>query len=303
MEEKHTLAKWLNEEMTPTELAEFEASSDFAIYDKIRKYSGELKTTSFNEDSVLKAVLSSKKQAPKTISLYNQWFFRVASMLVLFVAIGYFLNTRLPENQWAEKGQKTTFTLPDHSEVVLNADSEITYKKSNWDTNRKLKLLGEAYFKVAKGKTFEVATNVGTVTVLGTQFNVKARENRLDVICYEGKVRVKYQNQEVVITKNQSVSFENGNPLDIPNTLESKPSWLNNELTFNKNNLTSVISELERQYNVTINNKSNNHSQLFTGKMPADDIQSALQIIASTYHLQTSKKNDNHFVLEAMHAK
>ena len=41
MEEKHTLAKWLNEEMTPTELAEFEASSDFAIYDKIRKYSGE----------------------------------------------------------------------------------------------------------------------------------------------------------------------------------------------------------------------------------------------------------------------
>ena len=139
--------------------------------------------------------------------------------------------------------------------------------------------------------------------MLGTQFNVKARENRLDVICYEGRVRVKHQNQEVFITKNQSVSFENGNPLDIPNTLESKPSWLNNELAFNKNNLTSVISELERQYKVTITNKSNNHSQLFTGKMPANDLPSALKIIASTYHLQTLKKNDNHYVLEAMHAK
>ena len=159
MEENYTLAKWLNNEMTPTELAEFEASSDFAIYDKIRKYSGELKTTSFNEERILKTILTTKKQASKTIPLYNQWFFKVASMLVLFVAIGYFLNTRLPENKLAGKGQKTTFSLPDNSEVVLNADSEIEYKKSNWDNNRKLKLKGEAYFKVAKGKTFEVETN------------------------------------------------------------------------------------------------------------------------------------------------
>ena len=76
-------------------------------------------------------------------------------MLVLFVVIGYFLNTRYPKTNGLKRDKKPLSTLPDHSEVVLNADSEITYKKSNWDTNRKLELQGEAYFKVAKGKTLK----------------------------------------------------------------------------------------------------------------------------------------------------
>lgn len=297
MEEDYKLAKWLNGELTKEELTEFENSSDFAIYDKIKKYSTELKNPAFDQDKTLDKILQTKKQQEKSIPLYTNWYARIAAILVIFFGVGYFLMIPTTQKEIALKGQKNSFDLPDNSNVVLNADSEITFKKNNWEENRKLTLQGEAYFKVSKGKTFEVITNLGTVTVLGTQFNVKTRENRFDVVCYEGRVSVNYKNKEVIITKNQTVSFENGKQLDIPNTLNSLPSWLGNEIDFNKNQLNSIIKELERQYNVTIITNSNNNTQLFTGTIPTNNLQSALEIISSTYHLQTKKISTNQYIL------
>jgi len=58
--------------------------------------------------------------------------------------------------------------------VVLNSKSTISFNKTDWKNNRQLTLDGEAYFKVEKGSTFTVNTNNGSVTVLGTQFNVNS---------------------------------------------------------------------------------------------------------------------------------
>lgn len=302
MEEDYKLTKWLNDELTQEELTEFENSSDFAVYQKIKKYTNELKTPVFNEETMLETILLSKTQNQKSIPLYQQWYVKIAAIIVLFIGIGYFLTVPTTEIQLAEKGKKNTFNLPDNSNVILNADSEIAYQKTNWEDNRHLNLKGEAYFKVAKGKKFQVITNLGIVTVLGTQFNVKTRDNRFDVECYEGKVKVNYKNHEVIITKNQTISFENGKQSAITNTLDAQPSWLENEIKFNKNNLNSIIKELERQYNIVITTNSNNNTQLFTGTIPTNNLQSALQIITSTYHLQSQKVNTNKYILETVNA-
>jgi Fe2+-dicitrate sensor, membrane component len=65
--------------------------------------------------------------------------------------------------------------------VNLNSSSQLSYSKNKWDSKREVTLNGEAFFKVSKGSTFDVITLNGKVSVLGTQFNVKQRENYFEV--------------------------------------------------------------------------------------------------------------------------
>lgn len=303
MEEKYTLAKWLNDEMTETELAEFKASPDYAIYKKIKDASLQLKTPDFNDEQLLSNILASKKEEKTVIKLTSNWIYKIAAILVITLSLTYFLTSNPTQTQLAENGKQTVFFLPDNSEVVLNSGSKIEYKEKKWNENRALNLTGEAYFKVAKGKTFEVNTNLGKVTVLGTQFNVKARDDRFDIVCYEGRVKVNYNNHEVIITKNQNVSFENGKQIEIPDPTSNQPSWTNNEMEFNNESFTAIIKEIERKYNITITSKTTASNQFFTGKIPANNLNSALQIIASTYHLKATKQNEKVYILEDVNAK
>ena len=179
----------------------------------------------------------------------------------------------------------------------MNSGSEIEYKKWNWDNHRNLELDGEAYFRVAKGKKFEVKTNLGKVTVLGTQFNVKARKNRFDITCFEGRVKVNYKDKEIILTPGKSVAFENGKQLNLLVDTQ-KPEWLENKIAFNKENLSNILDEIQRQYNVTIEVQANYSNELFTGKMPLDNLDVALQIIATTYHLEPNKISPNKIIFE-----
>jgi transmembrane sensor len=296
MEESYTLAKWLNNELSDAELATFMASDEYEQYEKIRKYSAQLKVAEFDEDKVLKTILKSEKTVPKVMLLYKKWLPRIAAILVLGLGIAFALQNFVKQTQIAENGAKTNFSLPDDSQVVLNAGSQIDYKKWNWDNHRNLELQGEAYFKVAHGRKFQVTTPLGKVTVLGTRFNVKARKNRFDVTCFEGSVKVNYNTFELVLTHGQSVTFENGKQTNI-NTNSSKPEWLENKIAFEKEELQNVLDEIQRQYNVTIDLK-NPQKELFTGQIPTDDLEMALQIITKTYGLNSKKIANNKLLLE-----
>jgi ferric-dicitrate binding protein FerR (iron transport regulator) len=303
MEENYKLAKWLSGEMTEDELTAFQAEPDFVLYNKIKKYSSELETPTFDEQKTLATILASPKKKIKTISLTQNWFFKVAAVLVISFGLFFGYQNIATSTEYAQNGVRNTFILPDNSEVVLNSGSEIQYKKWNWDSNRILNLNGEAYFKVAKGQKFEVNTSLGKVAVLGTQFNVKQRDNRFDVTCYEGKVKVNYKDQELIITKGMSVAFENGKFIAIPENTIQKPEWLNNEMVFYQEDLKSVISELERHFNVTLELESNDNSQLFTGTIPAENIDIALQILSTTYHLKPTKVSKNRIILKLVDAQ
>lgn len=298
MEENYKLAKWLNDEMSEEELIDFQSEADFHLYQKIKQYSSELATADFKEDEALSKVLATKKPQPKVIAMQPNWFLRIAAILVIGFGLYFGYNNFSTTTELADNAKQTTFSLPDNSEVVLNSGSEIAYKKWNWDSNRNLELKGEAYFKVAKGKKFQVNTELGTVSVLGTQFNVKARNNRLDVTCFEGRVKVNYKNQEVIITQGQTVAFENDEQIIAQNTSDTKPLWTSNEIGFEKEKIVNVLKEIERTYAVTIDAKNVMSEQLFTGKLPANNSEVALQIIASTYHLKITKTSPTSYSLE-----
>mgnify|MGYP006190948559 CR=1 FL=1 len=251
---------------------------------------------------MLSSILSQKKTAPKVVPLYKKWAFKAVAIFVLALGITFAMKVFVSQTETADFGKKTAFSLPDNSEVVLNSGSEIQYKKWNWSTERKLNLEGEAFFKVAKGKKFEVATDLGKVTVLGTQFNVKSRNKRIDVTCFEGRVKVNYNLEEVILTKGMTVAFEDGKKIAISNPTSSQPTWLSNEISFSKEKLSTILEEISRQYDITVECKENPSNQDFSGTIPMDNLAVALEIITNTYHLKPvdSKINDKKIILESL---
>ena len=296
MSEDYKLAKWLNNELSEEEKIVFEQSSDFAMYKKIKEASARLQTPNFDEDKILNSVLNSKKE-PKVINLKTRWLARIAAVLVIGFGL-LFAYESSKVTYYGTNDLVPIVKLPDNSEVAINADSEIEYQKWFWNNNRKIDLKGEAYFRVAKGKTFEVNTDLGKVTVLGTQFNVNSKKDLFEVTCYEGKVKVNFKNEEVILTKGMLISF-NKEVKKESNTTSTRPLWTvkEAEINFTNQSFESIIAKVEKTYNVEINAKDVKTSQLFTGKLPSDNLDVTLQIIASTYHLQIIKSNETSFEL------
>lgn len=296
MDEDYKLAKWLNNELTAEELAEFKQNPDFTLYEKIKENSARLKTPAFDQDKMLSNVVATKK-ARKVVKLQQNWFVRIAAVLVIALGLSFFIVNNFKEKYYGTSLTQTV-NLPDNSEVLVNKNSSIEYKTFFWKNNRTIDLKGEAYFKVAKGKTFEVNTNLGKVTVLGTQFNVNSKDNTFEVTCYEGKVKVNYKNQELILTKGMLVTFENDSKKEGKTTL-SMPKWASDkmEMSFTNQNLKTIITDIENTYNITIKTNTIATEQLFTGKLPSNNLDVALQIIASTYHLQINKSNETSFEL------
>src|SRR5690606_25711612 len=93
----------------------------------------------------------------------------------------------------AAYGTQTQLQLADGTKVWLNAGSKLSFPISfNGLDERKVKLIGEGFFKVNKNarQAFIVQTSHMDIKVLGTSFNVNAYENEdnITVALEEGKV-------------------------------------------------------------------------------------------------------------------
>lgn len=297
MEKEHDLAKWLAGEMTEAERAAFEQTPEFALYDKIAAASSRLHTPEFKEEAMLQHVLRQpKKQVSKVVPLYSRPIFRVAAILV--IALGVWFGTRSGNGNSLTVAQTApgtiqTLQLPDRSEVTLNAGSSLSFQKDGWEGKRQTHLKGEAFFHVSKGNTFDVLTNLGKVTVVGTQFDVKVRGQRFEVACFEGKVRVQVQGQRTLITKGQIVAFENGKPIKIFPETASTPGWMHNELVFKSERLPAIKAELERHFALKITLPAKVSSARFTGMLPGNDPATAIQLICNTYKLKIARQKGN----------
>jgi len=154
------------------------------------------------------------------------------------------------------KGDHLAHSLPDQSKIELNADSKIAYQAKNWSKERVVELEGEAFFEVEKGVSFKVVTPNGIVEVLGTSFNVNARNGNLVVDCKTGKVRVSAKGDQEVLTPGKGTRLNDNKTALVdtyPSNVDQKMAWRNGQFYFENVTLAKVITELERQFDVHIN--------------------------------------------------
>ena len=192
------IQKWLDHNLNPQELEAFKQLDDYDKLVTLDLHLKGFKAETVDTETVLKSVWRTIHSKQKKSNRLFPLLSKIAAIFVICFGI-YFYTTTLDTTTNTLVSQQKTIALPDASEVHLNSKSTITFNASQWDDNRSVSLDGEAFFKVATGKRFDVKTNLGTVTVLGTQFNVKHRNGYLEVTCYEGKVSVKTNTKKTTL--------------------------------------------------------------------------------------------------------
>lgn len=280
MDQDYLIQKWLSGELTPEEEKAFEAMDDAPFLKKIAGNATKFRALQFSKAKQyddFKKVLDSRTKPVRKLNWVHP-LMQIASILVVGFAIFYFLiNDSLTQVE-TQFGEKVTISLPDGSAVTVNALSEIAYNENNWNSERKIKLEGEAFFDVAKGKQFVVSTSTGEVTVLGTEFNVRQRDNFFEVKCFEGTVKVNFEDHETILKVGDNVRWYHGVLEQGKNTF-SIPQWTKNVSDFQRVDVVEVFAELERQYGVKITLENVDRERLFTGGFVHDNLDNALKSI------------------------
>ena len=180
--------------------------------------------------------------------------------------------------------EEKSVLLADGTEVILNSESELTYNRNYNKYNRSVHLVGEAYFNVKKGNIpFNVLTPHGKISVLGTSFNIRTRNDGFEVGVNDGEVQVSNENSLLHLSKGQLIDvkseFISSNILQIPT--DQYPDWLNQKFYCNETTLESLCLEIERTFDIKINFTNPNLKSLtITGLIEASDLDNVLQTVS-----------------------
>ena len=289
------IIRWLNGELSPEELADFEKSDEYAQYKAILDETDRWSLPPLDIDSSYDR-LTQKKSKTRSIYWYQAPITRLAAVfLLLLVAILYFTlgssslveyNTDLAETQ--------DIQLPGLSKVHLGPSSLLSFDESGWNKARKLELKGTAYFQVTKGAPFQVTFLQGTVAVHGTEFEIKSFDNYASVMCYEGTVEVLTGDSTVMLTKGKGVkiSLSRTRAFDFQNT-----SWSRSSTRFNQAPLSVVLKSLGSRFGVKVLSDNIDTQRIFTGAYTHDSLEVALNTVCTTMGL-TYQKNGNTVTLQ-----
>lgn len=291
MKEKTTLSQWIDGKAEFPE--EFEGKETF---EKIKTYSAQLEVTAFDKQGVFKKITEAKAEKKQNSTKPYDLVLKIAAVVVVLLGVTAIIHQMSWQTSKTALAQSLTISLPDNSKVLVQPGSELRFNTFSWFLTREVKLDGEAFFEVEKGETFTVKTNVGQVEVLGTKFNVKTTGNKLNVVCYEGRVEVSQDKTQKIITANEFVVMR-GNK--VFNKSQLMLNSLPTETDFFQivdEPFENLIRDVERYYDVSISTTNMTSDKHFTGKLPKEDVNKALEIIGKTFQLKVKSLNENNFI-------
>lgn len=231
-----------------------------------------------------------------------------------------------PNEITAPKNGISKIQLPDGSRVWLNMGSKLTYSNDFGSDQRKVNLVGEAFFDVVKDPQhpFVVTTPTISVRVLGTKFNLRSYNNdkTSEAALIRGKIELtvlKNPEKKIILNPSEKLTIINNQEPQVKNniptnrvaeetplialsrihqakkdTLPSEALWLENKLAFDAEDFESIAQKMERRYNVNIVFENEEVKKLrFTGKFQKESIDKALlslqKTVAFRYKIDTNQ--------------
>jgi ferric-dicitrate binding protein FerR (iron transport regulator) len=198
---------------------------------------------------------------------------RIAAGVVLLLVAGLFLKNKLSgagETMVAatQVAATQTLALSDGSNVLLNQSSQLVYQSGFSKKKRSVALEGEAFFKIQRdeARPFVIETEIATVTVLGTSFNVRSypKEEIFEVFVETGKVKVdfKKEDQHIELTPGQFVRLNNANGELVRGTDGAGilSAWRTGVISFKGHSLPNIFEGMERLYGVDFDLKTSQSS-------------------------------------------
>ena len=229
-----------------------------------------------------------RREARRSTFRHARFLIPVGIMLIATAL--FFIPRAEPTVEVAVANAETrSIVLPDSSIIQLNSGSLLRYPEQFDESIRQVVLEGEAVFTIRPGSApFVVTSGTSQITVLGTRFNVRNRNNQTQVAVQEGRVRF-----ESLIDASATIELgpEEGATLD--NTLqitvldsaavENAFGWLNGRVTFVRTPFAEAIEEIVRIYGSDVRVLSPSlNQQSVTGTVEGDSAAIAVELLCLT---------------------
>jgi ferric-dicitrate binding protein FerR (iron transport regulator) len=228
----------------------------------------------------------------------SRFVWAVAASLAILISTGLFMSL-YTKSFITAPGEERTITFSDGSITKLSAQSELSYHPLIWKLDRKVKLNGEGYFEVIPGNTFSVISEKGITTVLGTKFSIFARQNRYEVSCVSGKVKVEstMTDDAVILHQDEKAWLNTHGKLDLDREQqrEQQIDAKQSEWTFTNEPLQNVIRTLEDQYGIKINLPAGDSHRFTGGFDKAMPIQNVLDLVCTPFGYTFTEKSKGEF--------
>jgi transmembrane sensor len=257
-----------------------------------------------------------------TLSPSNWRYFLMRVAAVLFVPlllssilVFYSLNKRIDtingevsmQEIVASPGSRVHFTLPDRTEVWLNSKSKLEFPVNlNQQKQRRVKLTGQGYFKVAHDKQHPFFVDIEGISIeaLGTAFDVSGYNDDMQIksTLEEGAIAFLGENgkevahlipgQQAIMDKTtQSVVVEN-----VKTALTT--SWKDGKLIFRNSSITEVAKQLERWFNceIHLDPKLQTSNLFYTATLQDETLGEVLKMIEISTSVKTTIKKREVFI-------
>lgn len=237
---------------------------------------------------------------------------RYAAIIVPFVFISYFAYSYfvLPKhdnNNFISKisvpnGSKSQIELKDGTKIWLNSGSVVELDSKFGNSERRIKLYGEAYLEVSKNEECPFILETGTleVKVLGTTFNVNYyKENdEIKLALIEGSVELIVSAENSTIMKPNDLATYNLLSEQIAiskNGMAEATAWMQNRLIFEGYAFDKIVDILERNYNVKINvHQQSLKNKRFVGDFVNNEtIEQVLKVMSSNQRFSYTIDGNN----------
>lgn len=281
-------------------------SSEYEMFKKIW-IKEDLKIHNFDSKKAWTIFSIKARILAKPIPFYLKFRNIAAALVVLIlssVSTFYLLNNINKSEMIVNENltfNPSLFDLPDGSRIWLHHGSKISYQKSFSNKDRSINLSGKAFFEIAKDQKhpFTIHTSNSQVRVLGTSFQINAKDFETEVSVKTGTVEVSSINNEhkVILQQNQS-AFVTEKGIDMLNEISiNLLSWQNGVFEFNNIPIREVIKDLNTYYNdrIEIDSQSIFDCNL-TARFDNNELEDIINIIKTSCNLEIVLTNDKYFV-------
>ena len=312
------LQKYFAEEFTPLEKRELldavekdqELREEFCRMQNLKAVTSLFPASSDAETATTRLLKWKRKTRHST---YSRITLYAAAMLVVGFALWGLLQplTRtLPEEPSSYMMEVTTpsnrtksFRLSDGTIVWLNSQSVLRYPNKFSGKERRVELIGEAFFEVAPNQEmpFIVATGQYDIRVLGTKFNVFAyKDCNVKTSLVEGSLEVISPSPEsdpVRIRPNESIEWKNGWQRSYFEDNEFL-LWRDGIYAFNDVPFIEIVNRLELYYNTTIIvNNEELQQYRFNAKFRQDDgLESILKTMRKIFRFKIEEDKETNTI-------
>lgn len=278
MKEDKLIEDWLNEKASTVEKTQLEAF--ISSTEKLEVPSNTSKDEAWSRlMDKIELESSSNEKIIRAQKRNNSIYYWAAAAALVLISVFGFLFNRKTTTVTAHYGELASITLPDSSIVMLNSGSSLSFKEKSFNLNRRVKLSGEAFFKVVPGESFIVEGEKANVKVLGTSFNVHNRLDAFKVSVFTGKVEVASSKDTVLLTKGKEAILAKGMFSLEDFNMSQTATWRTGSFYFDSEPLKEVINELERQFDITIEVKADISQRFYSGYFNKANMEEALQLV------------------------